>query len=528
MRPALLVLGVLTATAGGASDQSVATEQALPPIVLDGQFDEWASRPAILVDPADAGRGFLDLGAIKVSCDPASVCFFVELGRRVNLQRLEGRLVLAIDQDGSRESGDEQHGLTGADLLVVFTPPDPKSPSKPGFGAAVRRFEEGVWKEVGPYAQPVVFAPTAASRNTEICIDRDARTLGGESFRFTFVAYDPSGEVVDRTEIVSVPLTVAAAAAPGQTAPPESAQDPLRRAEGATVRVVAWNVERGGLMSKPEPFARVLRALRPDVLLLTELTDKESAEVVEAWLAEHLGGGTPEQIQEAGGRWRAVFGLGGGNLRTAVASHHPIRGLPGLERITWSDGSAQSEGSARDREVRSAVALIDLADRRLLATALHLKCCGGMNTQEELTRLEEVQAIRAALRQASMAGLRVVGKPSADGVVIGGDLNLVGSFEPLELLLEGLDVDGSNLAAAAALQLDGRTAATWRDAAQPFTPGLLDFVTFSDSTLRSRRAFVLDTRDLSPRWLREHGLEAADTDQASDHLPVVVDLSFER
>jgi endonuclease/exonuclease/phosphatase family metal-dependent hydrolase len=512
MRSALLSLAALTTAAEQRSPPSAPPAPALPPIILDGQFDEWAAHPTVLVDPADAGRGAVDLGAVKVAHDPTSVCFFVELGRRVNLQRLDGRLVLVLDQDGDSATGDAQHGLSGADLIIVFTPPDPKAPAKPGFGVAVRRFEEGVWKEIGPYAQPVAFAPTAASRSTEICIERDARTLAGESFRFALVAYTPAGEVIDRTESVTVPLS----AAPASAQPPESAEDPLRRAEGAALRIVAWNVERGGLTSKPEPFARVLRALRPDVLLLTELTDKESAEVIESWLRTHLAeeGEDPQQA------WEVLFGAGGGNLRTAVASRLPLKEVPALERITWSDGPD------RARDLRSAVALIEVGERRLLAAAIHLKCCGGMNTDEELTRLEEIQALRAALRQASLAGRQPSAARLTDALVIGGDLNLVGSFEPLELLIEGLDVDGTDLAVARALQLDGRTAGTWRDPAQPFTPGILDYITFSDSSLTAQRAFVLDTRDLSEGWLRSHGLEAADTDHASDHLPVVLDLRW--
>lgn len=490
---------------------------AMPPVVLDGRFDDWAQRPPVLIDPADTPKGSIDIGAIKVADDPTRVCFFVELGRTVNLQRLDGRLVLAIDEDGDARTGNSQHGLEGAELLVIFTPADPKNPDKAGFGVGVRRFVDGAWREVGPYVQPVAFAPTAASRNAEICIDRDSRTLAGESFRFALVAYGPDGQPIDRTETTRVALGTR----PATAIPPDPDADPLQRAASTSLRVVAWNVERGGLIPKPERFARVLMALAPDVILLSELTDKESAALIKGWLDTHVPLAAAGAAADSGASgWTVAFGAGGGNLRTAVASRHPLAAPAELERVVWSDGPN------RRRDVRFASAIIEVEGRRLLAGAMHLKCCGGMNTDEELTRLEEVQAIRSALRLASLAGIAPSGSPRVDGVILGGDLNLVGSVEPLELLLEGLDLDGTNLAAAQPLQLDARNAATWRDPTQPFTPGMLDFVLFSDSALAKRRAFVLDTRDLSPRWLTAHGLEADDTDEASDHLPVVVDLEW--
>ena len=64
------------------------------------------------------------------------------------------------------------------------------------------------------------------------------------------------------------------------------------------------------------------------------------------------------------------------------------------------------------------------------------------------------------------------------------------------------------------------------DAGQPFVPGRLDFLLYSDASLSLARSFVLDTRDLSPRWLKNHRLRPADTADASDHLPIVADLDW--
>jgi endonuclease/exonuclease/phosphatase family metal-dependent hydrolase len=98
-------------------------------------------------------------------------------------------------------------------------------------------------------------------------------------------------------------------------------------------------------------------------------------------------------------------------------------------------------------------------------------------------------------------------------------------------MMRGLDRDGSSLALAPALQLDGRSAATWRDA-EPrpsgpiFTPGRLDYVLFGDATLALERALVFDSAQLPVSWAEAHGVQSDDNHRASDHLPVVADFRW--
>jgi endonuclease/exonuclease/phosphatase family metal-dependent hydrolase len=70
---------------------------------------------------------------------------------------------------------------------------------------------------------------------------------------------------------------------------------------------------------------------------------------------------------------------------------------------------------------------------------------------------------------------------------------------------------------------------TWRDDAEPFNPGALDRVFFSDSVLQMQNAFVLNTMTLSDEVLDANGLMRQDVvlDPAHgnyDHLPVIVDF----
>ena len=57
-----------------------------------------------------------------------------------------------------------------------------------------------------------------------------------------------------------------------------------------------------------------------------------------------------------------------------------------------------------------------------------------------------------------------------------------------------------------------------------FTQGRLDWILYSDSTLKVVNAFTLDTARLSDAALERMGFERDDS-RASDHLPVVVDVA---
>jgi len=152
----------------------------------------------------------------------------------------------------------------------------------------------------------------------------------------------------------------------------------------------------------------------------------------------------------------------------------------------------------------------------VLLTSIHLKCCGSATGREEATRQAEAKAINLMLAESS--------RPWPMSMrVISGDYNLVGTRTPLDLLAEGLDTDGSNLAVADAATLGDNAVFTWRDWSSPFTPGRLDFALYSDASGKAVHAFVLDTSRMSQETLARLGLDAADS-AASDHLPVVLDL----
>ncbi len=529
------ILRTLLAASAWTGAAAVCAGESTQPRVLDGRFDDWTNQAPALVDPADAARAPIDIGAVWVADDPAALHLAIELGRQVNLQALDGILHLLIDTDGNAATGETQYGLVGTDVIISFSASHPKSPNRPGRGVGVRRLGVAGAATSTPYDLGVAFAPTAAARRAEIVVPRGSFSGGpdlltGETCALKFVFVGADGTLLDETDVISHRFGSAA----GPTPPAELSKDPLARRQD-TLRVVTWNVERGALIKTPEAFARVLRALEPDVLLFQELTSKESAAQIAAWLEEHVPQApSAEPAGESGGEpsaspsprsWRVVFGAGGGDLRTAVASRVPLEDAAGLGTVAWHD--TKERGGPRD--VRFAGGVVEFGGRRVLFASTHLKCCGSIDSEEDLVRLEEVQALRSSLRGFDFGDASAAGRSSGSRVeafVIGGDFNLVGSFDPLDLLVEGIDRDGTDLGIADALQLDRRTNATWEDPGQPFTPGRLDYIVFTDSTFQAVGAFVFDTRDLLPQHLEAHGLRVADTGDASDHLPVVVDFAW--
>lgn len=483
---------------------------------IDGDFSEWAAVASAVVDAADAPDGYVDLREVKVRDDGRYVHFFIDFGKVVNPHVLDGVVFMPLDVDGDDTTGTTEHGLTGTDIVVEFSSPSGAIRREAGEGLGVwstAGAEEGEGakpKVLSPYALGISFAPAHATSQLEMRIDRTLKVketpllFHGAGFRGKLVFVDAAGAVADETEIFVAKLESAAGAA--VASPVIEATTLAKPAEA--LRVMSWNVARGAILTSPEPFARAMRLLQPDVVMLVELPGGTQEEELTAWFDKHL-------PASEGTSWSALVGEGGGDLRTAVVSRGPLSPVEGMGKIS------RQNSSGRQQSVRSATAALEWKGKRLAFTVIHTKCCGRMGSSEDLTRISEATAV-------SQAWKKSLASEKFDGAVMAGDFNLVGSVEPLTLLLTGLDVDGSDLVAASAYQLDGTTNATWADPDQPFVPGRLDYLLYSDSSLLAANAWVYDSMDLPESIAQPLKISPRDTASASDHLPIVVDLKVKR
>lgn len=500
-------------------------------MAVDGDFADWAGLDSLTTGIAPRSDGsFVDLGHVWAAFDDQWVYLRFETGRQVNLQGLgEGSIVILFDLDGNPFTGADDNPsrqsmiagprLTGVDLKLVFSPGRDDQQTR---GVSAYTVENGVPEvAINPYELAASFAPTFTSSESELRLRRAAPLRGNNvlpfvasSFRAQLLAVDRNNVLIDQTGPFTVrlePMDAAARSVQGRAdssslsssgsldvdKTARRAQLVIARTDPNTVRFVSWNVENGKMFARPGPFNSILRALRPDVICFQELGGESSGRRLRGWLEDNL---------PAPYGWEVAVSDDSG---TGVASR-----LSALQV-----GPDRMPEVGNDHRLRATTMIVGKGQRRVLVTSVHLKCCGRAGDSRDRQRIDEADKLRRLLREVRTA-------ESASGVVIMGDLNLVGSRAPLDTLRLENDLNGSDLLVVDLVVLNDSTNATWRDGGQPFLPGRLDYTLVSDSVLRIVHSFVLDTARLDDTTLAAFGLQLNDSVEASDHLPMIVDLAW--
>lgn len=480
-------------------------------IVIDGFFEDWDSVDAWENEPrADSDTAF-NLKSIRASHDGASVHVMVSLDRELNFQGLDGSLNVLIDVDGNVATGVRRRNMDGVDLVVQFTPPNAQDPTERGMGVGVFLTADptnaGLETSTLTHANLAMkMAPTYASQHVEFSLGRNLLIPGtpplfeGSMCALKVVLISRDQRVTDESDVLIHALTPAN-------------RDGIERylSEGVpskrddAVRVMSWNVEFGTILKKTAVYERILNSIDPDILLLQELTPADTADALLTFLND--------RELSSSDKWKVI--LGGNDddpIRCGIASRLPLKRIAEISFIPYPDRP--------DRFVRALAGEVSLADgRSLLATSVHLKCCGRIESREDGTRLQEVGLINQALRFYMTTN-------EFDGVVMGGDLNLVGRYKPVESLADGLDFDGSDLAIVRPYQLNKRSNATWKNPRSRFAPGRLDYLLLSQSSMFEIESFVFNSANLSRAGLTADHLKFDDSAEASDHYPIVVDFTW--
>ena len=503
----------------------------------DGSFDEWEGVAPLVVDAkGDVPAGSpVDLGAVAVQDDARFLHFLIDLGDTVTVQGMRGSVELVLDADGDTGTGGLYGGVDGADLVVILTRQRDPAADRHGAGVGIRRIGPDGAGEVEPASRAgLLVSPTHSSDRFEVRLDRAAvaevigqpRAVGLGDTVVGGLRYRRAGALVDETAVYHHAL----ATVPGEE-PPLLDADAVAKGPGA-FRVVAWNVSSMSFRNNQEAFRRVVAALNPDVLLLDEIYYTVTLEDLARF-------GEGVSLREGEGPWNWSLAEGGGRQRTAIGTKGlATRGEPGMARIDHAPGALEqwlqevgnepeSPGMAPPAALARAEAegglsatgawvTVDGVD--ILFVPVDLQSAGYDGSPRD--RLRELQA--SALNRAIAAALAE--RPDA-GVVVGGDLNLVGSDRPLDALRHGLGVGGSDLEVARLERLRDRSLATWRSmwGDDPFSPGRLDYLLYRGEVFEVDRAFAFDAADMSP--VARDALAILESDmEKSDHLPLVVDL----
>jgi endonuclease/exonuclease/phosphatase family metal-dependent hydrolase len=272
-------------------------------------------------------------------------------------------------------------------------------------------------------------------------------------------------------------------------------------------------------------FARILKAIEPDIICLQEISPNRNPQQVGDILDAML-------PLESGRKWQTHSG------RDNVIAARFDLAMKDEKRVI-SDGITNPG---------HAMALVDLPDGEyendLYLICAHFKSQGG----EANIRARQVQAdaIISWLADAKTPGDEI-DLPFGMPIVVLGDFNVYDTdpAHHLKTLLSGdivnedkyggdimPDWDETDLADALPHH-NGVTedVYTWRDDTQEFNPGALDRILYTDSVISVEHAFVLNTEIMTEGEIAEGGLQAGDVmlDPETgryDHLPMAVDLWF--
>lgn len=466
--------------------------------LLDGAVAEWDSGAVAEADP-----------------DWLYLRFSVE-GEPEAIQAANETLSLWLDLDANRATGwkppQRAFATLGVDLELQFSP---RNAEKNTIGSGVRVVgyrADGSAVDLKWHDVMATFSPTYASAWYEARLSRHSEVAawglptGGftaaGTLRGTFVTSNAAGTIIGYADLFSATTPARNAARPTSDAGVPA------RTPGA-LRVLSWNILHDQPLKTPAAYGRIIRALDPDVVLLQEWDTGDSASVAQ-WFVTNV---------DAQREWHAVK-LEGAEARqggVAIVSTRELTRLgPGKLALVNADG--------KESPVRAVTAALGPPANGptdfftgAVFTSVHLKCCGSAGGPEDQRRLAEARAINNAVAMAIA--------PDPPPVrLIAGDFNLVGTRPPLDLARADLDADGSDLAVAEPRVLGDSALYTWWDEKSPFTPGRLDYVLYSDSTVRPVRALVFDTWKLSDAALARLGLERSDS-SVSDHLPILIDLA---
>lgn len=500
------------------------TSAPTPTIVLDGTFEDWDAVSTVLQDPPDDGAAEMDFAAVKASYDDEWVYFHVDMGHPNDLSYLDGTAYLLLDLDGKPETGQLQYGFAGVDARIQFSAFNPFARVKRGLALYVAPTGLDSLERRSFYDLHFEKIPSYASSAYEMRLRRGVALEGvpvafaDPSFGFKLVYEGPDGTVQDETDMARVAFDDLV---PSTYPTPDFSRI---EKEPNTIRLALLNASVRRIFQDREAYQRIVKALDPDIIAITEVLPDTAKDVFQAYFAETLGG-TPDS-------WNVAYPDPGGFLKRPIISQYPFDPVPAFEGRPHAPEMRQVLADAGYPEVNRFLEgyisrgmpvtgkVVTIAGQRLLVLALGLRFAGGAEGPEEVIRQVEAQEINTVIKELIASG-------RIDGVLAATDLNLYGTEQPLLNMKAGADFDQTDLAVPPVLHLDGKSRFTWFSPFKDtFPPAVLDHILYSDATIQMVDAFLFDTVLLPQAVLDQYGLQATDLEASMDHYPLVFDFQF--
>ena len=450
------------------------------PIVIDGLWDDWQEVPVAITDP-EGDYNYDDWAELKITNDDEFVFFKISLHSEETLLQNWNNFFLYIDADRDSLTGHPFRGL-GAELAWHF-----------GYRTGQYFDQNGItdlWQNDISLRQ----APTVTSTEFEIAIARGCVALTDpDSIAVIFSSYYDTGDYM--------PDNWGGVAYQMDTTVVGPAEPILLEKTGT--RLVSYNTLYTGILEPDRQpyFERIFQALDPDIIALQEHSEwNEIGDIISSWF--------PENTWYQGYTFRDLV----------VLSKYPIINQANL--------------ISSERTMCALLETDDPVNPYLLILNSHFSCCDNDDDRQE-----QVDELVQVLREWRLNDNGPFDLPEGTPMFHVGDFNFVGYREQIETVTAGniqdegnygsdfpLDWDGTAITDLFSRQTHKRMAYTWRSDGSSFNPGKLDYVLYTDSNLSILNHFVLNTLAMPDSILNEWELEAEDTNEASDHLPRIVDF----
>jgi len=454
-------------------------------IILDEQVTDWKSSYIVEEEIGDQING-PDIERLWMHNDDKYLYIRIDLSQEINLQS-DNSLSLFIDVDQNANTGFKKNGL-GSEFSFYFG-------DRNGYvnvnGGSININHA----EVG-----LVVSPTVSSKTFEITVERALGNNGvfisgsinvgldNDIFNGDMLP-DNSGGVnytLNNDMLFTAPITS------------------LDKSPDADFRLLSYNVLRDRLFenSARASYERIFRALVPDVIAFQEIYDHNSEQtknIIEDFL--------PSENDETWYHDKV------GNDIVLVSRYPILRG---------------------DYISGNGAFLIDVNGREVLIVNIHLPCCNN-----NVSRQEEIDDILQYVRKAKEGQLSFDLQENTP-IFIVGDSNLVGPASQRNSLRDGdiinngsngpdffPDWDDTSLEDLISSTTGTPASYTWYNPESSFFPGRLDYVMYTGSVIYNINDFSLFTEGLSQNELILYNLSKSDTENASDHFPLVSDWSFD-
>ncbi|SVA54615.1 uncharacterized protein METZ01_LOCUS107469 [marine metagenome] len=454
--------------------------RAAHPIVIDGLFDDWQEVPVTITDP-EGDYNYDDWAELKITNDDDFIFFKISLHSEETLLQNWNNFYLYIDADRDSLTGHPFRGL-GAELAWHF-----------GYRTGQYFEQDGIidlWQNDITLRQ----APTVTSTEFEIAIARGSFVLSDpDSIAVIFSSFYDTGDYMPDSwggVVYQLDTTVVGPA------------EPILLEKTGT-RLVTYNTLNTGILEpdRQPNFQRIIQALNPDIIALQEHSEwNEIGDIISSWF--------PEDTWYQGYTFRDLV----------VLSKYPIINQANL--------------ISSERTMCALLQTDDPINPYLLILNSHFSCCDNDDDRQE-----QVDELVQVLREWRLNDNGPFDLPEGTPMFHVGDFNFVGYREQIETVTAGNIQDEGNYGSDFPLDWDGtaitdlfsrhthkRMAYTWRSDGSSFNPGKLDYVLYTDSNLSILNHFVLNTLAMPDSVLNEWELEAEDTNEASDHLPRIVDF----